>query len=74
MISGVVGRCEAPRCLLAIIGDDWLRTTYETITRRIDDPNDFVHIEIRQHSIRTFLLSRVVVEGGRWRGMRPSES
>ena len=38
-----VGSC---RVLLAVIGSDWLKTVDEQGTRRIDDPDDYVHLEI----------------------------
>jgi hypothetical protein len=47
VIADAVGRCDV---LLAIIGDDWLNATDEARGRRIDDPNDFVQVEIRTRS------------------------
>ncbi|HEY5703958.1 MAG TPA: toll/interleukin-1 receptor domain-containing protein [Terrimicrobiaceae bacterium] len=60
VISDAVGRCDV---LLAIIGDDWLHATDEAGTRRIDDPNDFVHIEIRAALDRDVPVIPVLVEG-----------
>ena len=43
MISEAVGQCKV---LLAVIGDQWLEASDATGKRRIDDPDDYVHIEI----------------------------
>ena len=43
MIHRAVGSCDV---LLALIGDRWLTTTDEDGARRLDDPNDFVRVEI----------------------------
>jgi TIR domain len=42
-IANAVGTCDA---LVAFIGDRWLTITDEEGNRRIDNPNDFVRIEI----------------------------
>ncbi|HEY5744134.1 MAG TPA: TIR domain-containing protein [Terrimicrobiaceae bacterium] len=62
VISEAVGRCDV---LLAVIGDDWLQATNETGTRRIDDPDDFVHIEIRAALERDIPVIPVLVEGAK---------
>ena len=59
VIADAVGRCDV---LLAIIGDDWLDATDEARRRRIDDPNDFVHIEIRAALERDIPVIPVLVE------------
>jgi hypothetical protein len=59
VIADAVGRCDV---LLAIIGDDWLDATDEASGRRIDDPNDFVHIEIRAALERDIPVIPVLVE------------
>jgi tetratricopeptide (TPR) repeat protein len=43
VIEDAVGCCQV---LLALIGDRWLEITDETGNRRLDDPNDFVRLEI----------------------------
>ena len=62
VISDAVGRCDV---LLAVIGDDWLHAADEAGARRIDDPNDFVHIEIRAALDRDVPVIPVLVEGVR---------
>jgi sugar lactone lactonase YvrE len=42
-IANAVGSCDV---LLALIGDQWLTITDEAGNRRLDDPNDFVRLEI----------------------------
>jgi len=59
VIADAVGRCDV---LLAIIGDDWLDAREEAGGRRIDDPNDFVHIEIRAALERDISVIPVLVE------------
>ena len=67
VIADAVGRCDV---LLAIIGDEWLDAThggrsYSTVqarSRRIDDPNDYVHIEIRAALERDIPVIPVLVE------------
>jgi hypothetical protein len=43
VISEAVSRCTV---LLAVIGRDWVTVMNEQKLRRLDDPNDFVRIEI----------------------------
>ena len=43
MLDTQVEQCDA---LLAVIGKGWLNATDENENRRLDDPNDFVRIEI----------------------------
>jgi len=42
-LESQVAQCDA---LLAVIGNGWLDATDESGSRRLDDPNDFVRIEI----------------------------
>jgi TIR domain len=42
-IADAVGACDA---LIALIGDQWLTITDEAGRRRLEDPNDFVRLEI----------------------------
>jgi hypothetical protein len=66
VIAAAVGRCDV---LLAIIGDEWLEakrkdemSTMQAPSRRIDDPNDYVHIEIRAALERDIPVVPVLVE------------
>src|SRR5580658_3646047 len=43
MLESQVAQCDA---LLAVIGNGWLDAADERGSRRLDDPNDFVRIEI----------------------------
>jgi len=43
VITAAVGSCDA---LLALIGDRWLSSTDRDGQRRLDDPGDFVRLEI----------------------------
>jgi hypothetical protein len=58
-ISEAVGQCKV---LIAVIGDQWLEAAIETGTRRLDDPNDFVHIEIMSALSRGIPVIPVLVE------------
>ena len=60
VIADAVSRCDV---LLAIIGDKWLNATDDADNRRIDDPSDFVHIEIRSALERDIPVIPVLVEG-----------
>lgn len=60
VIADAVGNCNV---LLAIIGDDWLDAKADDgASRRIDDPDDFVHIEIRAALERNIPVIPVLVE------------
>jgi peptidoglycan hydrolase-like protein with peptidoglycan-binding domain len=66
VIAAAVGRCDV---LLAVIGDEWLEakrkgemSTMQAPSRRIDDPNDYVHIEIRAALERDIPVIPVLVE------------
>ena len=43
IITSAVGSCDV---LLALIGDRWLEVTNDTGQRRLDDPHDFVRLEL----------------------------
>src|SRR5215831_4324805 len=59
VISEAVGQCKV---LLAVIGKDWLTMTGDDGRRRIDDPNDYVHIEIVTALTRRIPVIPVLVE------------
>ena len=57
-----VGGCDA---LLALIGKDWLNCADEEGNRRIENPGDFVRVEIAAALSRNVRLIPVLVEGAR---------
>jgi len=60
-IEQAIGDCDI---VLALIGDDWLSVTDATGTRRIDDPDDFVRLEISSALARQGVrVIPVLVEG-----------
>jgi formylglycine-generating enzyme required for sulfatase activity len=59
-LSAAVGRC---RVLLAVIGRDWLHVTGASGTRRLDDPRDFVRLEIEAALGRGIPVIPVLVGG-----------
>jgi TIR domain len=62
VITGAVGSCDV---LLALIGDRWLTVTDEDGHRRLDDPNDFVRLEIEAALTRNVRVIPILVEGAR---------
>jgi TIR domain-containing protein len=58
---------EVAKCgvLLAVIGPNWLDVRDEHGNRRLDDPNDFVHIEIAAALQRSIPVIPVLLEGAR---------
>jgi hypothetical protein len=60
VIDKAVGSCNV---LLAIIGNKWLTITDETGKRRLDNPNDFVRIEIASALARDIRVIPVLVQG-----------
>jgi hypothetical protein len=60
MITRAVGSCDV---LLALIGDRWLSVTDKQGRRRLDDPNDFVRLEIEAALKRNVRIIPVLVEG-----------
>ncbi len=67
-ITAAVGSCDV---LLALIGDQWLTLTDANGRRRLDDPNDFVRLEIEAALSRDIRVIPVLVEGARM--PRPDE-
>jgi lysozyme family protein len=56
---------EVQRCdvLLAVIGPEWTEIRDEDGNRRLDDPNDFVRLEIREALQRDIPVVPVLLEG-----------
>lgn len=62
MISTAVGSCDV---LLALIGDQWLTITDEDGRRRLDDPDDFVRLEIEAALARNVRVIPILIDGAR---------
>ena len=62
IIEQAVGECEV---LLAVIGPDWLTVTNELGQRRIDNPEDFICLEIVSAFKRNIPVIPVLVDKGR---------
>jgi uncharacterized RDD family membrane protein YckC len=62
VITTAVGSCDV---LLALIGDQWLTVTDAAGRRRIDDPHDFVRLEIEAALARDIRVVPILVEGAR---------
>jgi hypothetical protein len=60
VISDRVAACGA---LVAIIGRDWLSSTDQQGRRRLDDPDDFVRVEIETALQREIPVIPVLVDG-----------
>jgi hypothetical protein len=60
VLSVRVGRCDA---LIALIGKNWLVSADTDNNRRLDDPNDFVRIEIEAALERNVPVIPVLVDG-----------
>ena len=60
VLSERVGRCDA---LVAVIGTDWISSVDEGNRRRLDDPDDFVRIEIEAALQRGVRVIPVLVDG-----------
>ena len=56
-------RWRPARCLLAVIGPNWLTATDERGRRRLDDPDDFVRLEIEAALARGVRVIPILVEG-----------
>jgi hypothetical protein len=61
-ITRAVGSCDV---LLALIGDRWVGITDERGQRRLDDPDDFVRLEIEAALARNVRVIPVLVDGAR---------
>src|SRR6185312_14106115 len=64
VVEDAVGSCQV---LLALIGDRWLDITNGTGHRRLDDPNDFVRLEIEAACAAMCGLSRSLLAEHRCR-------
>lgn len=62
VIKRQVGRCD---CVLAVIGDRWLTTTTEDGGRRLDDPSDWVRIELEEAMERGLPIIPLLVNGAK---------
>jgi len=62
VITAAVGSCDA---LLALIGDRWLSSTDRDGQRRLDDPGDFVRLEIEAALARDVRVIPILVGGPR---------
>jgi hypothetical protein len=62
VITTAVGSCDV---LLALIGDRWLTITDEDGRRRLDDPDDFVRLEIEAALTRNIRVIPILVDGAR---------
>jgi hypothetical protein len=59
-INTAVGSCDV---LLALIGDQWLTITDEDGRRRLDDPQDFVRLEIEAALERKVRVIPILIDG-----------
>ncbi len=62
VISAAVAGCDV---LLALIGDQWLTVTGEGGRRRLEDPDDFVRLEVEAALTRNVRVIPVLVDGAR---------
>jgi TPR repeat protein len=60
ILSERVGQCDA---LIAVIGRNWASSKYLDDQRRLDDPNDFVRIEIEAALSRKIRVIPILVDG-----------
>ena len=62
VISRAVGSCDV---LLALIGEHWLTSVDDHGRRRLDDPADFVRVEIEAALTRQVRVIPILVDGAR---------
>jgi hypothetical protein len=60
VITSAVGSCDV---LLALIGDRWLTIADEDGRRRLDNPDDFVRLEIEAALTRNVRVIPILVDG-----------
>ena len=61
-VTRAVGSCDV---LLALIGEEWLTITDEQGRRRLDDPGDWVRVEIEAALTRNVRVVPILVDGVR---------
>lgn len=64
-VATITAAVESCAVLLAVIGIQWLEVTDEHGQRRLDDPKDFVRLEIEAALERDVRIIPVLVEGAR---------
>jgi hypothetical protein len=62
VITRAVGSCDV---LLALIGDQWLTVSDERGRRRLEDPDDFVRLEIEAALTRQVRVIPILIDGAR---------
>jgi TIR domain len=62
VITRAVGSCDV---LLALIGEQWLTITDEHGRRRLEDPDDFVRLEIEAALTRNVRVIPILIDGAR---------
>jgi hypothetical protein len=62
VITRAVGSCDV---LLALIGNEWLTISDAQGQRRLDDPDDFVRLEIEAALTRNVRVIPILVDGAR---------
>jgi hypothetical protein len=62
VITAAVGSCDV---LLALIGDRWVTIADDDGRRRLDDPDDFVRVEIEAALTRKVRVIPILVDGAR---------
>jgi streptogramin lyase len=62
VVAEWVGRCDV---LLAVIGPDWLDAVDDVGTRRLEDPTDYVRLEIEAAFARDIRVVPVLMHGAR---------
>jgi TIR domain/Kelch motif len=60
VITAAVAKCDV---LLALIGDEWVTIADEHGRRRLDDPDDFVRLEIEAALTRNVRVIPILVDG-----------
>ena len=62
-LSAQVAVCDV---FLAVVGPNWLNAKDETGSRRVDNPDDFVRVEIRSGALaRNIRVIPVTIDGAR---------
>jgi TIR domain len=64
-VAAITTAVESCDVLLAVIGDQWLTITDQAGRRRLDNPDDFVRLEIEAALTRNVRVIPVLVEGAR---------